>query len=165
METKIENIKLRFLEAKDLEQTLEWINDDEINYQLDIKGGKKKIEQQQQWFDALQKDKSKIVFAITSTDDKIYFGNISLFNIDLNSKSAYLSIFIGAKQFRGKNIAFQSLLKLFDYCIDKLQIQILYLTVREKNVKAINLYKKLGFIESSKEKRVEDFILMEKLLE
>lgn len=52
------------------------------------------------------------------------------------------------KDYRGKKLAYDAYIALFAILRDKFQVQDFYLEVLENNTRALNLYKKLGFVQT-----------------
>lgn len=73
-----------------------------------------------------------------------YIGNIVLTH-NLRHKTAYLQIYIGDSQFRGKGLGEEFMKLCLDRCFKNQTIHRLWLHVREYNEIAIKLYSKLGF--------------------
>lgn len=74
-------------------------------------------------------------------------GLCRLMHVDGIHKTATLGIFIGNKDFLGKGIGEDALRLLIDYAFNFLNIHNIWLYVAEYNLRACNLYKRLGFKE------------------
>ena len=75
-------------------------------------------------------------------------GNIYLTDID--EESAEYQIFIGEKDYWGRGVAVEASRQILKYAFEKKGLKYVYLHVREDNERALQLYKKLGFIPQGK---------------
>jgi RimJ/RimL family protein N-acetyltransferase len=64
---------------------------------------------------------------------------------------ATLGILIGEEEWRGKGVGYEVISRVLEFCFVDLELEIVKLGVSKKNLKAVNLYKRLGFIENSHE--------------
>lgn len=78
----------------------------------------------------------------------IYVGNIYLTDID-GEKATY-HIFIGDKNYWGKGVAKEASIQILGYAFKTLCLRYVELKVNELNFRAIQLYRSLGFEETSK---------------
>ena len=149
------NVIIRPLQETDAYTSVKWRNDKEVfKYTGNTYANTITIDSELDWINRVIKNKNEYRCAIEA--DGVYVGNIYLTDID--DYSAQYHIFIGEKDFWGKGIAKQSSLLLLQYAFSDLKLNRVYLDVHYKNMAAISLYKKLGFVESE---RVGDFIRME----
>jgi RimJ/RimL family protein N-acetyltransferase len=72
---------------------------------------------------------------------------VACYNIDVNSKTAEVGRFLMNPQMRSKGYMHKAIQLLLQFCKDRLKIEYVYLEVITSNHRAINLYRKLGFIE------------------
>src|SRR3954447_16950842 len=87
------SVRLRPLERRHLEKTLEWANDPELMRLLN-RAHTVSRDEHEQWFDALQKRKDCCYFAIESVDGT-HLGNVWLWDIDSRNRRAELRIVMG----------------------------------------------------------------------
>lgn len=80
--------------------------------------------------------------------NNVYVGNIYLTDID-GEKATY-HIFVGDKNYWGKGVAKEASIQILTYAFDVLKLQYVELKVNELNVRAIQLYRCLGFEETGK---------------
>lgn len=83
-------------------------------------------------------------FWIINYDD-INIGYIRLSNYSEQNKNIYIGMDLHEK-YRGKGYSYESYKKFIPYIFEKLNLNKISLEVLENNTRAINLYKKLGFI-------------------
>ncbi len=100
----------------------------------------------------LEKNDSKtaLLLGIFVKSDKTHIGNIKLEPI-LPKKSATLGILIGEESWRGKGVGFEVISRVLEFCFKALELEYVELGVSKNKFKAIDLYKRLGFIESKQE--------------
>ena len=84
-------------------------------------------------------------FIIIENQTQKKAGRIYITHIDYRHQKGAYGIVLHPN-FRGKNIAYEASLLLLDYVFRILPINKIYLEVFESNLKAIKLYKKIGFI-------------------
>ena len=75
-----------------------------------------------------------------------HIGNIKLEPI-VQSEKATLGILIGEEEWRGKGIGFEVMTNVLEYCFKDLKLETVELGVDKKNIAAIKLYSRVGFIE------------------
>lgn len=137
-------VYIRILEKSDIPSTHKWINDPVLG---EIMGyiPAFPLVQQEQYFDKLINDKSRMVFAICLKDDHTHIGNVALGNIDYIHRHAMFSIFIENTQKRGRGIGSETTRLMLDFAFNRLNLNKIYLRTSERFVEAIAMYKKLGF--------------------
>lgn len=91
-------------------------------------------------------ESSKILFWAIMLKDK-HIGNIKIDPVDTKKMTGEYGILIGDKNSWGKGYAIESSKIVIDYCFNDLGLKKIELGVVSSNIKAINLYKKLGFKE------------------
>lgn len=108
------------------------------------------------WIRKVLKNENEKRFAIIA--DSIYVGNVYLTNVENHTASFH--IFIGESDYWGKGVATIVLDKIISYS-NKIHLSKLILKVHQDNISAQKLYKKAGFVETSRE---GDRVSMEKIL-
>ncbi len=103
----------------------------------------KSMEAQEIWFDKYKNEKDKIVYAVEFRGKHI--GNVSLFNIKSIEKTAFLSIFIGDNQNRGKGLGKKIMAALERKAVVDYRLQQLKLEVVPTNLAAIKCYENCGY--------------------
>ena len=92
------------------------------------------------------------LFGIFTSEDSVHIGNIKFDQINLLNKSATIGILIGNENFRGKGFAKESIIASVLWIKNNYDIETIKLGVDHENLRALNLYLKLGFkiIENTK---------------
>lgn len=99
-------------------------------------------EDQERWYRKQQRDKNNLVFVAV---DDVPVGYCQVKNIDLVNRSCELGFYV-APEYQGKGYATMMVRDLVNYATSELNVHRFYLEVFADNEKAINLYKKCGFI-------------------
>jgi RimJ/RimL family protein N-acetyltransferase len=99
----------------------------------------------QQWWDGLNKDPSKVVFAIRKTVEPAIIGYVQIAGINVVHRSAELGIRIGVEKNRGLGYGKEALGLAVEFCWSHLNLNRLQLVVFKHNHRAIDAYRSAGF--------------------
>ncbi|MCL1842589.1 MAG: GNAT family N-acetyltransferase [Defluviitaleaceae bacterium] len=86
-------------------------------------------------------------YAMVLLDNDVLIGSISIHNIDHLNRNAFLGIFIGEEEYRGKSYGAEAVLLILEYGFKTLNLNNIMLTVHADNYTAIACYEKVGFRE------------------
>jgi RimJ/RimL family protein N-acetyltransferase len=125
---------------------LRWINDSKSDEFTEHAQFPHRVEDLKMYAQSKQNDSSCVWLAIVENGSNRHIGNIELCNIDLVHRKCEFKILID-KSFQGKGYGEEASRLILRYGFKTLNIHRVYLGVHENNKKAINLYKKLGFVE------------------
>ncbi|GHU81206.1 N-acetyltransferase [Clostridia bacterium] len=89
-------------------------------------------------------------FAMVLIESDALIGHISLHNIDHLNRNAFIGIFIGDAENRGKGYGAEAVRLVLDYGFKALNLHSVMLSVHADNHAAISCYKKVGFKESGR---------------
>lgn len=89
-------------------------------------------------------------YAIVLLENDVMIGSISIHNIDHLNKNAFLGIFIGEDEYRGKGYGAEAILLILDYGFNTLNLHNIMLSVKADNAAGIACYKKTGFKEAGR---------------
>lgn len=95
------------------------------------------------WFSSLQNNASERVYAILMDDRHV--GNVGLKNMQPANQSAETWIYLGETSARGKNVAFQAYVMLFDLLRIEGTYFDIYCHIASFNASSKRLFQKLGF--------------------
>ncbi|HEO70780.1 MAG TPA: N-acetyltransferase [Candidatus Hydrogenedentes bacterium] len=137
-------IYLRKLEREDLEQTYEWFNTPYVYLIMGVESPVSRASQAR-WFDAMEADPTKIVFALCLQEGHRHVGNVSLDHIDRRHRNARISIFIGEKEFQGIGLGSRAMRLLVQYAFDYLNLHKLWSKARADDEELDRWYERLGF--------------------
>ena len=139
-------ITIRPLQEEDAYTSVNWRNDPDVfRYTGNTYANIITIENELEWIRKVISNKNEYRCAILA--DGKYVGNIYL--TDINEESAIYHIFIGDKNYWNKGVAKQASVLILKYAVEVLQLSFVKLSVRIENVAAVQLYKKLGFVEEN----------------
>ncbi|MFN4762608.1 aldo/keto reductase [Gillisia sp. Q332] len=139
-----ERLVLRPLTSAHLsERYVNWMNDPAVYKYLES-GGNYSIEQLKDYLEEQEK-KDILFWAIHLKGSNMHIGNIKIDPVDKIQKSGEYGIMIGAKNEWGKGYAREASLRVINYCFQELGFTKISLGVIEKNIDALELYKKMGF--------------------
>ncbi len=77
--------------------------------------------------------------------DSVKIGAVWIEKIDLIKKTAWIGIFIGDSAYWGKGIGSQAISQVLNIAFEKMNLDYIWLNVRETNKRAIRCYEKVGF--------------------
>lgn len=139
-----ERLVLRPLTSEHLsERYVNWMNDPAIYKYLES-GGNYSIEKLKDYLEEQEK-KDILFWAIHIKGSYMHIGNIKIDPVDKIRKSGEYGIMIGEKNEWGKGYAREASLRVIKYCFQELGLTKISLGVIEKNIGALELYKKMGF--------------------
>ena len=88
--------------------------------------------------------KNRVVYGLKFNNNSI--GMISLHQIDYVNSKAMIGLFIAEKNEQNRGLGTNSINLILDFAFNGMGLNRVGLEVLESNIKAINLYKKIGFI-------------------
>lgn len=97
------------------------------------------------WFNAIGRDPSRVVFAIRRRSDMAFLGYVQVANINGVYGTGEVGIMVGDPANRGRGFGSQALALLTDFCWRELNLQRLWLQVVGPNERAIAAYLRAGF--------------------
>lgn len=125
---------------------VDWMNDSQVNKYLES-GGDYTIEKLTQFIQTIQKTET-LFWAIHIKSNNKHIGNIKIDPINYKHRYAEYGIMMGDKTEWGKGYAKEASELVIDYCFkNPLNLRKINLGVQSKNLSALELYKKLGFIQ------------------
>ena len=140
------NIQLLPIDEIELYLLKKWQNDIDIKYPL--MGFRFPIQTKsvEDWLEGIRQNNgiNRIVYGIKSNDHSI--GMISLHQIDYVNSKAMLGIYIAEKKEQNKGLGSKATKLMLDFAFNGMGLNRVGLEVLGSNKKAINLYKKIGFI-------------------
>lgn len=136
-------IELKPLKEEHAQISYKWRNDEDVWKYTGSKPNKKiTLQDELNWIREVLKRENEKRYAIIVNNQ--YVGNIQL--TDITGETAQFHIFIGDKNFWGKNIGTVAT-KLMLENAKKIKLKKIYLEVNKKNLSAIKVYEKNGFIQ------------------
>ncbi|MBJ8113726.1 GNAT family N-acetyltransferase [Bacillus cereus group sp. N6] len=140
-------ISIRDIKKKDIESIRMWRNQADIK-QYFINTDMISKEQQRQWYTDYLKRKDDKMFMIQEHEHfKSIIGTTALYNINTPKKSAEFGrLMIGHIPAQRKGLGTQATILTCKYAFERLNISEIYLYVLSHNIRAIELYKNIGFV-------------------
>ena len=149
-------VRLRAIESKDLPRFVEWLNDPEVVAGLD-QSTPLGIDEEEEWFKEIQKrDPIERPLAIDALRDTTWrhIGGCNLFDFNHQVRRASSGIMIGDKSCWGQGYGTEAMQLLLEHAFNTLNLNRVDLHVYDDNQRAIEMYKRVGFVE---EGRLRDY--------
>lgn len=164
-----DRILLRKPEPSDLEALYNLKNDEYSNSMLvGFNNGYSK-EDIKNWITFHNNAQNEVLYLIVELESNEVMGHVGLYNIDYRVRKADYAILIANEKYRGKGYGQLCTSYMLNYAFNKLNINKVELSLLSKNKKALNLYKKNGFVMEGLVKQTQykngeylDLILMSK---
>ena len=138
---------LRELSREDMPTINSWRNSPEIIDSLGSPFRYVAKEVDDAWFSSyLGSRNSNVRLAIVDTEKEKIIGAVYLTGIDWVCRSAEFSIWIGASDSQGKGAGRFATQKTLEHAFRNMGLHRIHLTVLSENIRAINLYKSVGFL-------------------
>jgi diamine N-acetyltransferase len=151
---KYKDIKLRALEPEDLELLYNWENN--LSYWVISNTvspfSKYTLKRYVENSHKSIYETGQLRLMIDHLQDNVSIGTIDIFDFDPFHKRAGLGILIANEEYRRRGYATMALTCLIDYCFKTLQLHQLYCNILANNCESIELFKKLGFVETAVKK-------------
>lgn len=145
-------IMLREYRKEDLPFIRSWVNDREItDYLSDIFLYPHTLNVTEDFLNNMLEGNTNMKgFIIAHKDTEDYIGQIDLIKIDWVNRVGTIGIVIGTKENLSKGYGTEAIRLLQEFAFNRLNLHKLDLEVRAYNQRAINCYKKCGFIEEGR---------------
>lgn len=144
-----EQVRLRAVEATDIDYVMTWINDETVTKYLSQVGQVTSRGPEEAYLSQVShgsNDKHKVFMVETLQGE--YLGQASLDDIDYVSRHAELGIIIGRTDLHGQGYGSDAVRVLLRVAFQVLNMQKVYLRVISGNQTAIRIYQKCGFREA-----------------
>lgn len=132
------------------EDYVKWLNDFEVYKYLET-GGDYSIEKLRDFLTTVEKS-NVLFYAVHIQSNNLHIGNIKIDPINLRHRLGEYGIMMGRKSEWKKGYAKEASLRIIDYCFEILDLRKITLGVISDNISALNLYKKIGFIQEGEYK-------------
>lgn len=103
------------------------------------------------WLNKMIETNKAKQFIIYIKEDNRPIGSVFLKDINLKMQTAEYGNFIGERDCLGKGYGSDAGITLIKYAFEKLDMKKIYLRVLKENARAINAYKKIGFVKTGSE--------------
>lgn len=141
----------RKIERSDLVHRVSWINNPVINKTLTFTTPVS-LASTEKWFESTITDNSKLnlSFFIKENDNFIPLGFGGFVGIDKHNRRAELFITIGNTSYQGRGLGKKLVRFLIGLGFSELNLQKVYLTTLENNVRAKKIYEVCGFVQDGR---------------
>ena len=138
-----ERLYLSPVNHDDAEIYIRWMNDERVGFgqYSNVVASKSDLK----WLFEPPSDMQR--YAMVLLDGDVLIGSISIHNIDHRNRNAFLGIFIGGEEHRGRGYGAEAVRLILDYGFHTLNLHNIMLSVHADNAPAIACYKKIGFRE------------------
>ena len=152
---KGKRVKLGPIKREYIDSFLKWFNDPEITQYLVVYRPMTRMAEEE-WMENLKNRENDILFGITilnkdSTEKLI--GNCGIHRIDWKNRAAEMGIAIGEKEYQNMGYGTEAIELLLKYSFSQLNLNRIELSVYDYNVRAIKVYKKVGFLEEGRKRQ------------
>lgn len=150
MKTKIlPEVTVRELTPDDVEDRYQWCLDKEVTRHLNMPAKYPPFsrEETRQWIDMCISRSNGYEQMAIETEDGKHIGWVDIKNIDKLNKHGELGIAIGDKEYWGKGYGLSAMKEMLHYGFTKLGLNKIWLRVEVDNEKAIQSYKRMGYVE------------------
>jgi len=141
---KTSKIMVRPVQIEDASTLVRWWNDGNIMKDVGFNNGIKtdivKVEKQIK----NQNHSNVKLFIICDTNNKQPIGELSYGELDLNDRSCRIGIKICETNLQGKRYGHDSICEFIKYLFTCFALNLIYIDTLHTNIRAINLYKKIG---------------------
>jgi len=128
------------------ERYVEWMNDPEVNLFLES-GGDYSIDKLTTFLQDVEK-RDMLFWAICLRENDLHIGNIKIDPVNERNGVGEYGILLGDKNHWGKGFAKEASKSVMEYCFsDELNIRKITLGVVQDNKTALELYRKLDFVQ------------------
>lgn len=106
------------------------------------------------WYEEYMNNRDKNIRCSILDEQDNLVGLVSLTDIDRLNQKANFHIMIGDKKDRGKGIGSYATIEILKHAFLDMNLNRIELLVLKKNLRAINFYKKIGFLEEGTKREV-----------
>ncbi|WP_077622341.1 GNAT family N-acetyltransferase [Sediminibacillus massiliensis] len=147
--TRLPKVMLRELTLEDVEDRYQWCLDREVTKHLNMPDKYPPFSRNEtkKWIQMCMDKTNGYEQKAIITDNGIHIGWIDLKNIDRLNKHAELGLAIGEKSYWGKGYGLSAMKEMLQWGFNQLQLNKVWLRVEVDNEKAINSYRRMGYVE------------------
>jgi RimJ/RimL family protein N-acetyltransferase len=143
-----ERLYLAPINAADADSYVKWMNDPYVATNFAQYPQLVSSKQDLRWIFEPPDDMHR--YAIVLLDGDILIGSISLHNISHRNRNAFIGIFLGEEEHRGKGYGAEAIRLILRYGFETQNLHNIMLSVQADNAAAIACYKKVGFREAGR---------------
>jgi RimJ/RimL family protein N-acetyltransferase len=151
-------VYLTELDRRNAETIRNWLNDPEIHRFLLVGHLPITREQEERYYDRMSEATDAFSFEIHIAADGRYIGNIGLKGVDLVHRHGEIGVVIGDRSVWGQGFGSDAIVACLGFAFQTLGLHRVSMRVHEEHPRAAALYRRLGFIETGRER---DYIFQE----
>lgn len=136
------------IHADDAEIYLKWMNDEAVASHYGQYAWLVSSKNDLKWL--LEPDSDIHRYAIVLLEGDTLIGSISLQNINHLHRNAFIGLFIGEAEYRGKGYGAEAIRLILEYGFKTMNLHNIMLSVHADNIAGISCYKKVGFQEAGR---------------
>ncbi len=143
-----EKTRLRRIERADIPAFVRWFGDPDVREFLMLNSPISHA-QEEKWFEHQLDNSNTELFAIEINEGEnagTHIGNISLDNLNGQTRSAELGIVIGEKAYWSQGYGSDAIRTLLRFAFEDLNLHRVALRVHQDNARGIHVYEKCGFV-------------------
>ena len=147
-----EQVRLRAVERDDLPHYVEWLNDPEVRRGLNAVFPLSAVEEEAWFENLLDRPEAERPLAIDALEGErwIHIGGCGLFDYEKRARRAELGIMIGDKSRWDQGYGTDAMQVLLRHGFETLNLHRIKLRVFEFNERAVEVYRRLGFVEEGR---------------
>ncbi len=143
-------VRLRALEATDLERAYTWINDREVTRYLAARYPMSRADERRWLEEGPTNGFAGGVRLAIETKDGVHIGNLDLHQVRPEDRKAGLGIMIGEKEYWSNGYGSDAIVTLLRFAFHEMNLQRVWLHVFEFNERGYACYQKCGFREEGR---------------
>lgn len=143
-------VRLRALEASDLERAYTWINDREVTRYLAARYPLSHADERRWLEEGPTNGFANGVRLAIETKEGVHIGNLDLHRVNPEDRKAGLGIMLGDKDYWSKGYGADAVVTLLRFAFGEMNLNRVWLHAFEFNERAIACYKKCGFREEGR---------------
>jgi RimJ/RimL family protein N-acetyltransferase len=148
-----ERIVLRGFRKEDLATFARWLDSEEVTHFLEMGARPTRESDLDRFWQIANDSTNDVVFAIADAEDGSLVGTCGLYNIDWVVRRAQFNILIGEPKVWDNGFGQEAARLVLDYAFGKLNLSVVHLGVNADNERAIQSYKKVGFVLEGRRRR------------
>lgn len=149
-----ERVTLRAMDAADGEALWRWNHDPEVMRWMN-ENYPQTLDRVRSWLaERPRNDYGDVLFGIEVIDDGVLVGLVRLHGAEPEEGSAELDIYLGEKEYWGRGYATDAVRTACRYGFEKMRLRRISLTVVADNHAAHHVYRKIGFVDEGRQRRV-----------
>ena len=141
-------VYLSHVNENDAETYIKWMNDKAVASNYGQYSWLVSSERDLKWLFEPGEDVHR--YAILLLDGDILIGSVSLHDINLVNRNAFIGIFIGEEEYRNKGYGLEAVRLILEYGFKTMNLHNIMLSVHADNAGAIACYMKAGFRETGR---------------